>query len=311
MSRPTLTVAICTRNRSALLEETLAAVLKQRCSASWELLVVDNGSTDATPEILKALCEEGAAGSGSSGGGPAARRAALEPEPGADHARNRVLQEAAGDVIIFADDDVTPLPGWIDAYRRAFEDPKAASAAGRIFPQLPTNAPEWVRVLSREIGGPPARYDFGRKPCVIDPTKQSLPFGGNMAVRRQAALDVGGFSTGFGYGRELIPGEDTEISFRLRAAGGDIVYVPAATVMHRVPLEKLTLPYFLKWWAGLGRSHRINKSLGASHAASSAPSKFRSIKSFLKYSVRRARYPQYSDKWLRAIQRQTIHKGEL
>lgn len=301
---PAITVAVCTRNRAELLRETLGAILRQRCRAPWELLVIDNGSTDGTSEVLAtSIVPEGQ--------GAVSCRTVIEARPGADHARNRALEAASGEIVVFADDDVTPLPGWLEAFRRAFQDPAVLAAAGRIFPSLPDDIPEWVRPLARQIGGPPARYDFGRVPGPIDPKTQSMPFGGNMACRRQAALDVGGFSTAFGYGRELIPGEDTELSFRLLGAGGVIAYVPAATVLHRVPAEKLDLEYFTAWWRGLGRSRRINRQLEGTVSTSHAPSRTRTLQNLLKYSLRRARHPKYSAKWLRAIERQSIARGEL
>lgn len=301
---PAVTVAVCTRDREAMLRETLGAILQQRCGAPWELLVVDNGSTDGTAAVLAEVAA-------STAEGPITARTILEPQPGADHARNRALQEAAGAIVVFADDDVTPLPGWLEAFRRAFDDPAVQATAGRIFPQLPDDVPEWVRPLAREIGGPPARYDFGRVPGPIDPRVQSMPFGGNMACRRQSALDVGGFSTAFGYGRTLIPGEDTELSFRLLGAGGVIAYVPAATVLHRVPAEKLRLEYFIAWWKGLGHSRRINRRLEGTVSTSHAPSRAKSLSNLIKYSLRRARHPKFSSKWLRAIERQSIAQGEL
>ncbi len=294
-----ITVAICTRDRPAFLEETVRHILEQEVGCPWELLVIDNGQAHPVDTVIDAMQSD------------IEIRVALEPQPGIDRARNRALLEARGDVIVFADDDITALPGWLDAYRVEFENPEVGGAGGRIFPMLPDEAERWTRSLSLHIGGPPGRYDYGKIGQDIDLKRQSAPFGGNMALRTEPARQVGGFSENFGYGRRRVPGEDTEIFVRLAATGARLRYSPGATVMHRVPLDKLTMPYFISWWRGLGISRTLVRRSGQYATVASAPMWPMSVIRFLKYSIRRGWHAHLSPRWLRAVQKQQVALGEV
>jgi len=250
---PSLTLAICTKDRPEELRKTLETLREVRCSAAWELLVVDNG--------------QGGAGLGGAWTGPAFRpaceiRCIREPRPGVSHARNRALAEARGDLLVFVDDDVDCTPGFLEEHYRALSDPAVHATGGRIVPRLPPGSPDWlVDGLGREIGGPTARYDFGdREQEILERARVrpglSLPFTCNCGVRRGLALKAGGFRTDLGWtadGRR-IGGEDTELFSRMRNLGGRMLYLPGATVVHRIREERVTPSYFRQWNVAYGRA---------------------------------------------------------
>jgi glycosyltransferase involved in cell wall biosynthesis len=240
-----LTVAICTRDRRSSLLRALASLARQKSSADWDVLVIDNGSADDTCEAVAAL------------GGDFPVRLALvcEPSHGLSHARNRALREARGRAVVYIDDDVTLRAGWLEAHARALAGPDVLATGGPILPVLPDGlAAGWRAFLEAELGGPTGRYDFGREPQEIPgPRGILLPFGGNLGVVRSLALGVGGFRTDLGFGPRRIPGEETEFLRRLRRLPGRILYVPDAALDHHLDAARASPEAYLRWNRGYGR----------------------------------------------------------
>ena len=250
-----LTVAICTLDRSESLRQTLRTLATQSWGGSWDILIVDNGGGTASGQEACAAVR----------GLPVDLRVTVEARRGLSFARNRALAEARGDAIIFIDDDVNCLPGWLAAHGDALRDPAVAGIGGRILPVLPESAPECFRLLyTQKHGGPASRYDFGDEPRQITPGgRVKPPFGANMALRRALALSLGGFRTDLGWGERMLPGEETELFRRILAAGGRVLYVPAAAVEHRIEPTRVTFGYYARWWRGYGRaSVRLNPPRG-------------------------------------------------
>ncbi|CAN5913639.1 hypothetical protein BH11GEM2_BH11GEM2_20650 [soil metagenome] len=135
------TVVICTRNRAATLARALESLCGLRVpdATSWEGLVVDNASTDATSHVVARSVDR------------LPVRMALESQPGLSHARNRAVAEARGDYILWIDDDAVPHADWLAAYLAAFEAwPNAVVFGGPIDVAFDAPLPEWfVRVLPR------------------------------------------------------------------------------------------------------------------------------------------------------------------
>jgi GT2 family glycosyltransferase len=248
--QPVCTVAVCTRNRRDSLLLTLDSLARQHRADRWELLVVDNGSDDGTAEAATAR----AAALGLSG-----FRIEHEPRAGVSRARNRALETARGEYVVFVDDDVTCDPGFVAAYGAAFETERPAGAGGRIVPLVPEHFPPWLRdVLAARQGGPTSRYDFGERPAeIVHGGPIPVPFGANMAVARESAQRAGGFREDLGWGPRMLPGEETELFVRLRAAGGRLLYVPGARVLHRVGPERLEPEAIVRWHRTYGRAQAV------------------------------------------------------
>jgi glucosyl-dolichyl phosphate glucuronosyltransferase len=261
-----VTICICTRNRAGLLPDVLEDLAAQSRSVAlpWALLVVDNGSTDATTQVLE---EHGAR---------LPIKGVFEPRAGLSVARNRALQEAATPAIVFTDDDVRLGAGWLAAWAHALEnDEDHGWFGGRVEPAWPTQRPRWLLderldLLSGVLGShalPNATQEYGPN----DP----LPIGANFAVKTRVARELGGFREDLGVkGESRGRGEETEWLLRARRAGHRGLHVGAAVVRHPVPPERLRLGALWEHGVESGIAHaRI-------HGMTRAGSRFRSA-SFL------------------------------
>lgn len=229
--RPSVTVAICTRERPTELAGCLAAVFAQ-CEPPDEVLVVDNAPrTGRTRELAE---RHGC-------------RYACEPRPGVRFARNHALAVAHGEVVAFIDDDCRPEHGWLQAVRRQFVPSDVACCTG---PLLPLELETQAQRLMEHRGG----FNRGFVPhrFTRDSHRHLWPnfplqcwmfgSGGNMAFRRRALLEAGGFAL------DLPWGEDLDAFFRVLRHGHTLTYEPAARVRHRHVRELQTLRRRLYRW---------------------------------------------------------------
>lgn len=233
-----ITVAICTYNRAASLRETLAGVAAlDDPGVAWELLVVDNNSTDGTPEVVEAFAARGGA------------RGVFERRQGLSRARNRALAECRGDLVAFVDDDVSVDAGWLRAYAGAAgRHAEAGYFGGPIRPAWPSGRPGWLRDEAMpQIGGLVGHYDRGDEEHAYAPGEMH-PFGANFAVRRAVWETIGGFREDLGVrGGSPGRGEEAEFIARARAAGWSGWYVPGASCSHRVQAGHLRLGYLYRY----------------------------------------------------------------
>lgn len=251
------TLAICTLNRREDLVRTLQEIEKQESVHAWELLVVDNASHDGALETARSFSKESTL----------PMRVVTEPRRGVSYARNRALQEGRGEILVFVDDDVDCDPKLVDAHLKAFEDTQVHATGGRIVPRLPDCTPSWLKAsLHEEIGGPTTRYDYGDEVLEIRVKGPfAMPISCNLGLRRSVALKLGGFRTDLGFTPtgKRIGGEDTELMTRIGNAGGRILYLPDARVIHRVQPERATKVYYRTWNVAYGRaSVRMRKEHG-------------------------------------------------
>jgi GT2 family glycosyltransferase len=228
-----LTVVLCTYNRRRLLPRTLASLAAVRAPGlAWELVVVDNNSTDGTREVVEGFVREGRV----------AARYAFEPRQGLAHARTRGVGEARGEIVAFTDDDVAVEPGWLAGLVDAFRTTDAAAVGGKILPVWEVECPAW---LTRSLWGYLALLDHGDAVRALE-----VPdlWGANFAVRRVMLEKYGGFDTARGRvpGR-LYAGEETALLRRLLEHGERVVYTPAAVVHHWVPADRMRRSYFRRW----------------------------------------------------------------
>lgn len=239
-----LSVAICTRNRANLLRGTLESLAQMRVTAGleWELILVDNGSSDDT----RAISDEFAS--------RLPLRYVLEPEPGHSHARNRAVREFGGEYVLWTDDDVRVEEQWLSAYAEAFQRwPEAAVFGGPIRPRFEGTPPSWLPGMLEEVGSAYAIRDLSPEDGRLD-FPGTIPFGANFAVRgdvqRDHPYDV---RLGLSPSRPNLRGEETDVIRSILASGHDGRWVPEAVVQHWVPKSRQTWTYLWRYYFGAGQ----------------------------------------------------------
>ena len=228
-----LTVALCTHNHADRLVRTLNDLCKLNMpNVAWELLVVDNDCTDATPHLLKEYKWPNLW----------RVRAVREENLGLSHARNRAIREAHGDYIVFIDDDETPDPDWLCAYQRLVRVHKPDAFGSRIRVMLEDARPTW---LQDELLG--FLGELNRFEQIVQLTERGDHFyGGNFGFRKSIVTQVGDFDGRLGRKGTLNRGgEETDFYRRLLAAGMSVWWTPEAVLYHRISGVKLTRSYFL------------------------------------------------------------------
>lgn len=225
LSRPfTIAVVICTSSsdRLPLLGRCLASLMTGDVAPDELLLVVD-GQDSLKLEVAGIL--------------PAGVRLLLAEQPGLSAARNVGLAAATSNLVAFVDDDAHVDPHWLSSLQAAFSsDEMILGVGGPVLPDWAADrrwmCDELLWVVGCTYGG--HRADAGAI---------RNPIGCNMAFRRQALLEAGGFSTSFGKrGDALQTCDETELGLRLGQAHGPgrIFYVPGARVHHHVPPARVS-----------------------------------------------------------------------
>jgi GT2 family glycosyltransferase len=223
---PSLSVAVCTRDRPEHLTICLNAIRKLS-SPLLEILVIDNApKTQATRELIETSFPE--------------VTYILEPTPGLDWARNRAIASAKGDIVAYTDDDVVVDEGWSDAIVRMFaRNEDVMAVTGLVMPYELETEPQ---VLFEKYGG------FGRgfvrkwyRPSDAERVKLAMLHAGagkfgtgaNMAYRRSVFREIGLFDPALDVGTLTNGGGDLDMFFRVLKFGHTLVYEPAAMVRHR------------------------------------------------------------------------------
>jgi glycosyltransferase involved in cell wall biosynthesis len=247
MSAPSVaaSVLICTYNRARLLQETLESLAATTARVPWEVVVVDNNSTDQTRQVVESMA----------GGFPVPLVYAFEGRQGKSHALNTGMDICRGAVIAFTDDDVRVAPGWVDAACDALTaDSRAEYAGGPVRPIWGAKPPRWLDRTRGDLWGTLAILDYGAEPFVFE-ERNKVPLGANMAVKRRLIERIGGFNPELGRkGGSLLGQEQAEFFSRSRAAGIVGCYTPAMEIEHHVPAERLSKDYFRRWWFWKGVS---------------------------------------------------------
>lgn len=217
-SLPKISAVVCTRNGAATLRECLAA-LERQSHPDYEVLLVDDGSTDATAEIAGAFPQV---------------RYERQEHAGLSAARNRGAQLAGGEIIAYTDDDCIPDENWLVHLTRAFEDPCCIAAGG---PNLPPAPRTFAEAVVAAAPGAPSEV------LLSDDEAEHLP-GCNLAIRRSALLAIGGFHEAF-----TAAGDDVDVCWRLQAHGGKLRFNPSAIVWHH---RRATVRAYLRQQSGYG-----------------------------------------------------------
>jgi glycosyltransferase involved in cell wall biosynthesis len=237
-----ISAIICTRNRAKYLGQAIQSLTEQDLPiADYEIVVVDNDSTDSTKQVVQDLAV-----------GISNLRYVFENNPGLSNARNRGIKEAVAPVVAFLDDDALADRGWLTGILDAFDMlPQPASVGGPVQPWWEVPPPRW---FPESFIGCHFRYYGAAARWYNHPVEH--PIGCNMAFLKQRVLDVGGFNAALqNYN------DETELISRLVEAGGKLYYQPLATVRHLVGKERLALGWQIRRHYQEGKSLAVAATL--------------------------------------------------
>ncbi len=226
-------VIIPTYNRSDLLKRTLLSLALMNISRdrSWEIIVVDNNSTDRTKSVVEEYCHD------------YELKVVYEFEKtqGKSFALNRGIEAARGRILAFTDDDVFVDRDWLANILEIFNKTDASCVGGKILLEWEVPRPAWLYGLLVDQSG---LLDLGE-----DIVKLKIPkvYGANFAVRAEVIHKYGGFDTHIGpVGNKMCDGEDIFFIERLINREETVIHCPAVVVRHFIPKEHIRKIYFLK-----------------------------------------------------------------
>ena len=241
------TVALCTHNHADRLARTLEDLRQlESPKAAWELLVIDNGCTDSTPSLLSAhLWPDGWN-----------VRVVREERLGLSNARNCAIREAAGEYVLFIDDDETPDPQWLCAYERLIDTHAPDAFGSRIEVLFEGQRPAW---LTDDLLGFLGQLDRSDEMIPLSEPATSF-YGGNFGFRKTVCARIGDFDSMLGRkGTDNTGGEEVDFYRRLLAAGFRVWWTPHAVIHHRIEAAKLNRRYFLDLHYRQGRMEGLRR----------------------------------------------------
>lgn len=236
-----VSVVVCTFNRAIFLRKCLASLLNQENAPPFEIIVVDNNSTDETATVVETI-----------------RRETIIPfqyifleEMGLSRARNAGIHAAQGALVAFIDDDAVADARWVQEIEKGFQlFPQAVAQGGAVAGDYEIPRPAWLPdelLLAISVG------DMGDEPRWMNAREAAL--GCNMAFRRETFCEHGEFLTTLGRtGLSLLAAEEVEFCLRLYKQGMSILYNPRMRIKHWVPKERLTKTYIRQRMFWNGRS---------------------------------------------------------
>jgi glycosyltransferase involved in cell wall biosynthesis len=261
---PLISVVICTHNRSECLPAAIQSALDQNpVSSGFEVVVVDNASTDRTREAVAPFLESGRV------------RYIHEGRLGLCHARNTGWQQARGRYVAYLDDDAVACTGWLAAIAEAFSTtPTPGIVGGRVEPIWEAPRPRW---LSDDLAGGLAVLDWSDRAHVITDVRTEWLAGVNLALPVSVLAEVGGFHPWLDrVGSRMLSSGDVFLQKQVMGRGYACLYSPKMAVRHRVPASRLRKPWFYRryFWQGVSdavmqlieerpsRLQRIRKAAG-------------------------------------------------
>ncbi|MBL7071374.1 MAG: glycosyltransferase [Candidatus Omnitrophica bacterium] len=235
---------ICTYNRQRYLRKAVQSLVEQTLpNEQYEIIVVDNGSSDDTKRVIKRLSNI------------QNLRYIYDPTLGLSQARNTGWINARGEYIAYLDDDAMAFPQWLEKILEVFENvkPKPGCAGGRIELIWETPRPNWI---SDKLLPALGKVNWSQTPIFIN-KDQWIP-GGNCAFPRGLLESMGGFSVDLGRkGGNLLCAEEIQLQNRLNEKGYRCFYHPEIAIRHHVLPLRLSKKWFLRKSFGQGVSDAV------------------------------------------------------
>jgi len=283
-----LSVVLATRNNASELGVFLESLSRCRAPGDWEVIVVDNGSTDATRQTVESF------------GAVLPLRYCRQPAPGKSISLNHGLRRAQGEIVLFTDDDVEPDPDWLLNHVRAMDaHPGTCMVGGRITVDHDA-LPAWLGASFNLRGMLVTEHDLGDAPRPYAAGEH--PFGPNMSVRRRCLEGIEQpWPEHLGPGTALPLGDELLFSRKIAARTGEnMLYEPSCAVRHRAAPEKIRfLPalrrcflggYVAGRYAGPATEHRDGAAPAALRLARDRLGRSRSLPELLCMSTRAGGY---------------------
>jgi glucosyl-dolichyl phosphate glucuronosyltransferase len=244
-------VVIPTYNRADELRETLSSIARLQISKPWEMIVVDNNSTDSTRETVLDSAKRF----------PAPLHYVFEPEAGRSAALNAGIKRATGQIIATTDDDVRVEPDWLFQAEAGLEREACDFVGGKVLPIWLGERPGWLANQGGRHWSVIALQDHGAKAVEIGGRYPAL--GVNLVFKRKTFDVVGLWDTRIGRKAGTLLGQEVrEWLLRARAAGLKGMYIPEMIVHHVIPADRLNKRYFRRWfyWHGISRAMLYQQS---------------------------------------------------
>ncbi|NEO04497.1 glycosyltransferase family 2 protein [Moorena sp. SIO3I8] len=245
MSEPLISAIICTHNREQYLGAAIDSLLQQDF-ADYEVIVVDNASSDRTRNIVDQRLDN------------SRLNYVYEPVLGLSVARNTGAATARAAILAYLDDDAVASARWLKTIYEAYQsNEKLAIAGGKVTLLWPDGitSPSW---LSPDLAGNLGAYDLGE--TVIEIQNPGLtPRGLNYSIRRTFLDKIGGFDVNLGrVGKNLLSNEELHMTELALQDGWHVAYLPDALVAHNVAPERINKRWFLNrgWWQGISECYR-------------------------------------------------------
>jgi glycosyltransferase involved in cell wall biosynthesis len=241
-----ISAIICTHNRDTYLGAAIDSLLAQDFAAEFEVVVVDNGSSDRTCEVVEQRASH------------PRLKYVFEPIIGLSVARNTGAKVASGKILAYLDDDAVASDSWLQVFDDAYNNnSKLAIAGGKVTLLWPQGIqqPKW---LSPGLAGNLGAYDLGDSIIYIDQPGLT-PRGLNYSIRRSFLEEIGGFDPHLGrVGKNLLSNEELQMTEFALQKGWQVAYLPQALVAHNVAPERLNRSWFLNrgWWQGISECYR-------------------------------------------------------
>jgi len=237
-------VVIATYNRAGDLEQTLRSIAGVSTRDKWEVITVDNNSSDHTHAVVREAQQWF----------PIPLRYVFEPEQGRCAALNAGIRASSGEIIVTTDDDVRVEKDWLDRAGEALDRLDCDYVGGKVLPIWGAPRPRWLPNRGGRHWAVIALLDYGAEPFEFS---RLMPLGVNIAFRREAFERAGLWDNRVGRKAGTLLGQEVrEWGLRARAVGLAGFYAPEMTVHHIIPADRLTKGYFRRWfyWHGVSRA---------------------------------------------------------
>ncbi|MGI9496177.1 MAG: glycosyltransferase [Mariniblastus sp.] len=240
-------IAICTWNRRAMLANALASLCQLRIPAgvTVNVIVVDNNSTDGTAEFLQQFA--------STTGDRISIKVLMESQQGHAVCRNRAIESASGDLMLWTDDDIIASEDWLSRYLEFVSDDPDSSFWGSVIePEFPGGMPTWISENWNELKGCFADRNLGEESLSFNEGR--LPYGANFGILTEVQKKYP-FNSLLGRRGDAVMGEDEfDLFRRLLDDGYSGAWLPQAKIRHQIPESRSSQEYVYDYFVGQGRA---------------------------------------------------------